>query len=177
MTYCGLVSQTLGLSRPRYVALLDKAPSILRSFSQWWDYIILKDMDGNMFSRKDLVLTIANKDGGAHIDPKVPLSYTRLQRGESTGHMWSYDGQCWERMEGAELATIRQIAHEVLKTLEPTYQRKLALPPGTITFSGIQLVYSDGTTTSGNTISARKVGRNNPCPCGSGKKYKKCHGA
>ncbi len=26
-------------------------------------------------------------------------------------------------------------------------------------------------------ISQRKVGRNDPCPCGSGKKYKKCHGA
>jgi preprotein translocase subunit SecA len=24
---------------------------------------------------------------------------------------------------------------------------------------------------------AEKVGRNDPCPCGSGKKYKKCHGA
>jgi preprotein translocase subunit SecA len=24
---------------------------------------------------------------------------------------------------------------------------------------------------------ARQVGRNDPCPCGSGKKYKKCHGA
>jgi len=24
---------------------------------------------------------------------------------------------------------------------------------------------------------ARKPGRNDPCPCGSGKKYKKCHGA
>jgi uncharacterized protein YecA (UPF0149 family) len=23
---------------------------------------------------------------------------------------------------------------------------------------------------------AGKVGRNDPCPCGSGKKYKKCHG-
>ena len=23
----------------------------------------------------------------------------------------------------------------------------------------------------------RKVGRNESCPCGSGKKYKKCHGA
>ena len=23
---------------------------------------------------------------------------------------------------------------------------------------------------------ARKSGRNDPCPCGSGKKYKKCHG-
>jgi uncharacterized protein YecA (UPF0149 family) len=22
----------------------------------------------------------------------------------------------------------------------------------------------------------RKIGRNEPCPCGSGKKYKKCHG-
>jgi uncharacterized protein YecA (UPF0149 family) len=22
-----------------------------------------------------------------------------------------------------------------------------------------------------------KVGRNDPCPCGSGKKYKRCHGA
>ena len=22
-----------------------------------------------------------------------------------------------------------------------------------------------------------KTGRNDPCPCGSGKKYKKCHGA
>lgn len=26
-------------------------------------------------------------------------------------------------------------------------------------------------------IAAPKVGRNNPCPCGSGKKWKKCHGA
>jgi preprotein translocase subunit SecA len=23
---------------------------------------------------------------------------------------------------------------------------------------------------------SKKVGRNDPCPCGSGKKYKKCHG-
>ena len=26
------------------------------------------------------------------------------------------------------------------------------------------------------TIEARSIGRNDPCPCGSGKKYKKCHG-
>jgi preprotein translocase subunit SecA len=25
--------------------------------------------------------------------------------------------------------------------------------------------------------SGPRVGRNDPCPCGSGKKYKKCHGA
>ena len=27
------------------------------------------------------------------------------------------------------------------------------------------------------TVATAKVGRNDPCPCGSGKKYKKCHGA
>jgi preprotein translocase subunit SecA len=26
-------------------------------------------------------------------------------------------------------------------------------------------------------ITPGKVGRNQPCPCGSGKKYKRCHGA
>jgi preprotein translocase subunit SecA len=25
-------------------------------------------------------------------------------------------------------------------------------------------------------VGEKKVGRNDPCPCGSGKKYKKCHG-
>jgi hypothetical protein len=28
----------------------------------------------------------------------------------------------------------------------------------------------------GTVVAADKVGRNEPCPCGSGKKYKKCHG-
>jgi preprotein translocase subunit SecA len=32
-------------------------------------------------------------------------------------------------------------------------------------------------TAAGRTVVANKVGRNDPCPCGSGKKYKKCHGA
>ena len=27
------------------------------------------------------------------------------------------------------------------------------------------------------TREGKKVGRNEPCPCGSGKKYKQCHGA
>jgi preprotein translocase subunit SecA len=38
-----------------------------------------------------------------------------------------------------------------------------------------------GASTSSNGTAPRttgeKVGRNDPCPCGSGKKYKKCHGA
>ena len=29
---------------------------------------------------------------------------------------------------------------------------------------------------SGTVVKAKKIGRNDPCPCGSGKKYKNCHG-
>ena len=37
---------------------------------------------------------------------------------------------------------------------------------------------SNGSTTPQQVVrGAAKVGRNDPCPCGSGKKYKKCHGA
>ena len=38
--------------------------------------------------------------------------------------------------------------------------------------------FSDGKTPAVETVvrSEAKVGRNNPCPCGSGKKYKKCCG-
>ena len=45
-----------------------------------------------------------------------------------------------------------------------------------------QLTYSGGEDPSQSTRSPRqrsssvKIGRNDPCPCGSGKKYKKCHG-
>jgi preprotein translocase subunit SecA len=35
---------------------------------------------------------------------------------------------------------------------------------------------SDGGGQTSQRRSGEKVGRNDPCPCGSGKKYKKCHG-
>jgi len=43
----------------------------------------------------------------------------------------------------------------------------------------LQFLGSNGTGTAEKTVSngGPKVGRNDPCPCGSGKKYKKCHGA
>jgi preprotein translocase subunit SecA len=35
---------------------------------------------------------------------------------------------------------------------------------------------SSGTARSKSPQKVGKVGRNDPCPCGSGRKYKKCHG-
>ena len=42
----------------------------------------------------------------------------------------------------------------------------------------LQFAGGSGTTTEKKqAISDKKAGRNDPCPCGSGKKYKKCYGA
>jgi preprotein translocase subunit SecA len=41
----------------------------------------------------------------------------------------------------------------------------------------LQFVGGDGSTGPNQVVAGQKVGRNDPCPCGSGKKYKKCHGA
>jgi preprotein translocase subunit SecA len=49
-------------------------------------------------------------------------------------------------------------------------------PGQNVTASGSD-VAADSTTGNGSMPASHKVGRNDPCPCGSGKKYKKCHGA
>ena len=46
----------------------------------------------------------------------------------------------------------------------------------------IKEIKSDNTPVSNgdlevNRIITKKIGRNEPCPCGSGKKYKQCHGS
>jgi uncharacterized protein YecA (UPF0149 family) len=38
-----------------------------------------------------------------------------------------------------------------------------------------KLIQVEGQNLTPRAIKAMKVGRNDPCPCGSGKKFKKCH--
>jgi preprotein translocase subunit SecA len=53
-------------------------------------------------------------------------------------------------------------------------QREAEPKPQSITTSSAK---GDGTTQRQVKRDGDKVGRNDPCPCGSGKKYKRCHGA
>ncbi len=41
----------------------------------------------------------------------------------------------------------------------------------------LQFVGGEASPAKQPVLSKKKVGRNEPCPCGSGKKYKVCHGA
>ncbi len=54
---------------------------------------------------------------------------------------------------------------------EPAPQRRPVMP------QAMRLNRGEASTPKPVQKSAKKVGRNDPCPCGSGKKYKKCCGA
>jgi hypothetical protein len=101
--------------------LADVAPERIGppvEFAQWWEPIILTDTQGNDFSRKSFVLALANQDGGAHIDPELAPGYAALVKANSLGRMGAGPGQEMRPLLNIALATVRQIAHELLRTLE-----------------------------------------------------------
>lgn len=156
------LAATMGLSGiqlgggapPRYVpkfGIPDYQDRTMRTFHSWWTRPVVVDLARNKFSRKDLVLVMADQDGGAHVDPSLEQSYARLSRQNSMG--WYTTGLIADRpVEGIEFASVRQIAWELLETLEA--REPLATPPS----------------------KDLPPGRNDPCACGSGLKYKRCHG-
>ena len=115
-----------GKLQGRYVAPLDDLPpsraNIKIPFDVWWSTnIIYKDNKKNMFTRKDLVLSVANTDGGAHIDPKLDEAYAQFSRFNSLGWKIFKDGVAEDFQNTPVLPSIRQIAHELLRTLKDEF--------------------------------------------------------
>ncbi len=131
------------------------------SFIDWWERTILTDQRGNRFSRADLVLSVAEQDGGTHIDAVVNEKYRQLTRENSLGLRQSSDLPI---ANSVALTSVRHIAEELLETIAgglgwdgdtPIVREPVCpLPLGTEIASG----------------------RNELCPCGSGRKVKRCFG-
>jgi preprotein translocase subunit SecA len=75
------------------------------------------------------------------------------------------------------------IDHIKGETIEKLYRVQIARPVEVVQFEAVRqqpLVLSHGEEVEEKQKpmkrESKKVGRNEPCPCGSGKKYKKCHG-
>jgi preprotein translocase subunit SecA len=67
----------------------------------------------------------------------------------------------------------RRAAQGVVEDFTRNIQRKKEKEMAELQFAG----GASGAVEKKQAISDKKAGRNDPCPCGSGKKYKKCHGA
>lgn len=133
MPHMGLLMIRLTTGSPAvYIAPLDNlSPSRVKgkvSFDEWWKKIVLKDSTGSTYTRGDIVDVLANKEGGAHVDPKLDADYVNLSRFNSLGwkSVSSKGGVITEGdMGNPVLPSMRQIAHEVIKTLKEEFSNLL----------------------------------------------------
>lgn len=121
LTDCPLCAMRVGPGQNRYVplCLAGGTPHGDRwtRFEEWWNRPVVKDKEGRHFNRRELILNVANTDGGAHVDPTLDAAYADLSRNNSLG--WTFvDGDIQGPFPASTMACIRQIAHEVLKTLQ-----------------------------------------------------------
>jgi preprotein translocase subunit SecA len=88
-----------------------------------------------------------------------------------------------EMLDRIDTTTIRSLFNLQVVTEAPPerlHQRSVARRPGSLKFTGPNQGAAPAGEEEGKVKTVvrdqPKVGRNEPCPCGSGKKYKKCHG-
>jgi hypothetical protein len=46
---------------------------------------VIRDSAGQLFNRGDIAHLVANKDGGAHVEPKLAANYAQLHSGATFG--------------------------------------------------------------------------------------------
>ena len=88
----------------------------------WWNEIIFDDKK-SLFSRSDIVRIVADKEGGAHVDSKLPDNYHELTNLNSLGNKFIYqneDGGLSEidMRNNPAYVSIRVIAQELLHSLD-----------------------------------------------------------
>lgn len=120
LAHHGLLTISAGAQGASYLAMLDDIPPpFIRwtPFVDWWNEIIFDDRKGSQLKRRDIVLGLANKEGGAHVDPKLNLAYETITR---KSQFWMFKSEKGAKpLEGKmERVAMRQIAHEVLRTIE-----------------------------------------------------------
>jgi len=107
----------------RYVAPLDNlAPPRVRApvhFDPWWTREVTKEQTGELWSRHKYVLTLANKEGGAHVNRNLDDDYERLARTVRFGWTYAQPGRDPNPFQGDPVAaSVRQVAHEMIRTLD-----------------------------------------------------------
>lgn len=158
-----------------------------QAFIDWWRDTVLVDGDGVSHSRKSLVLSIANTDGGTHVDATLPPHYRALSRENAIGLTarqgkepsstelgfaieTSSEGLRQTRADGEPvsnslaLAHVRQIAWELRDTIRRHLVLEATVPYVRASICSLS-IHEDVRPESGGL-----------CPCGSGRPFDRCFG-
>lgn len=98
-------------------------PPFFLPASEWWEQVVFIAAGMQRYSRKELVLNAANKDGGAHVEEKFNKKYHDLSNEWSRGIFVFIDGEGefhYEPMLNNHLTCLRQMAFELLHSPELT---------------------------------------------------------
>lgn len=117
MSHHGLVGLKISNNHSSYYAGLSERDYTFKTFETWWNKVIIVDKNKKQFTRKKLVLALANQDGGAHVDPELDKAYDDLSRNNSVGWVHS-NGTDSTPILKIELFSIRQIAYELVSSIE-----------------------------------------------------------
>ncbi len=89
-------------------------------FDEWWMAVLVRDFDQREFTREFIVRTVANKDGGAHLDPRLPDDYLAVSRGPGFGLSIRFGNGDDHHAGDAVPALLRQITWEFERSLRRT---------------------------------------------------------
>ncbi len=122
LTHAGLLQMQLSASQGTMYAPLSGAyQKKWCTFPTWWNEIIVKDNKSVTYTRGELICTVADKDGGAHVDPAISEAFANLKSGIGIGWMQFRDGKHIPLDVNVAYESIRQITYETLRTLANKY--------------------------------------------------------
>lgn len=90
------------------------------SFYSWWNQVVFENPDGTSLTRRQLVLGLANQEGGAHIDPEIDKAFDVFR------HSYSGGMRITGSISGIErpfdnipvLPSIRQVGYEIIESFK-----------------------------------------------------------
>ncbi len=129
----------------------------LSSFKKIKDENYAKHLDAYIYILRQVSLSILDKNWHSHIQ-----ELTNIRMSVSLSGYGGKDPV--NEFRKASLSAFNQLIYEIQKQM-------------VLVLNNIRVKEKDENENKLNKPIIKKIGRNDPCPCGSGKKYKQCHGS
>lgn len=126
LTSSNLVFTRVSQNGAEYFPFLNDTPypPCNKKFDSWWNGIVIEDNKNSLFSRKRLVLAMANTDGASHVAPELDTDYHNLTRMNGMNTYFSIGDKESFAILNVELNTMRQIGYEMIISLENYFEKE-----------------------------------------------------
>ncbi|MBU3699441.1 MAG: preprotein translocase subunit SecA [Candidatus Kapabacteria bacterium] len=159
---------------PEFMAQLERVAALRAVDDEWREHLrVMDDLKEGIYLRaygqKDPILEYKQEAYRIFLELVTQINEATVS------FAFKYFPQVVERPSAQ--AAPRPVPAPTVTTSTPTRQLRFSHPSATPTLGSDPNAQQDAQQTATIRNAGRKVGRNEPCPCGSGMKFKSCHGA